>query len=115
MSYSRFGANSDTYIFEHNDGFIECCGCGLTEPTSGEDVGFAKLNTAREALEHAKKHLDVGDMVPDKVFTRIREEHPDLDAQIEPFLRSPEAAKVYEEWRRKFIDKYTITEERQDG
>jgi hypothetical protein len=89
MSYSRFGIDSDTYIYEHAGGFIECCGCGLPPAEGNEVLGLTRLNTAREALEHAQKHLDAGHMVPDRLFTRIREEYPDLDSQILPYVTDP--------------------------
>jgi hypothetical protein len=89
MSYSRFGSDSDTYIYEHVGGFIECCGCGLPPAEGNEVLGLTRLNTAREALEHAQKHLDAGDMVPDRVFISIRKEYSDLDKQIEPYVEDP--------------------------
>lgn len=91
MSYARMnGVDSDVYIFEHAGGFIECCGCRLTAPEDYEDVGFARLSTAREALAHLEWHVREGDKVPERAFERIREEHSDLDAAIEPYVTPPE-------------------------
>jgi hypothetical protein len=84
------GVDSDVYIYEHVSGFIECCGCRLTNPDEGEDFGFARLSTAREALAHLEWHVREGDMVPERAFDRIKEEHPDLDAAIEPYVTPPE-------------------------
>ena len=86
MSYARFGAESDVYVYHHYIGFIECCGCSLVEAEDGEDFGFAKLQTAREALEHLDKHRAAGDEVPTRAYERIRSEYEDLDAQIEPYI-----------------------------
>ena len=91
MSYARMnGVDSDVYIFEHASGFIECCGCSLTAPEEYEDVGFARLYTAREALAHLELHDLAEDRVPQRAFDRIREDHPDLDAPIEPYVTPPE-------------------------
>lgn len=90
MSYARMSDDSDVYIFSHAGGFIQCCGCSITEPEDYEDVGFANLKTAREALEHLDKHVALGHTIPDRAFKRIREEHEDLDAPIEPYVTPPE-------------------------
>lgn len=91
MSYARMnGIDSDVYVYEHSSGFIECCGCRLTAPEEHEDFGFARLSTAREALTHLEWHVREGDKVPERAFERIREEHADLDAAIEPYVTPPE-------------------------
>jgi hypothetical protein len=86
MSYARMSGDSDVYIFEHADGFIQCCGCSITEPEDYEWVGYANLNTAREALAHLDEHVALGYKVPQRTFERIREAHGDLDAQIEKYV-----------------------------
>lgn len=91
MSYARFnGTDSDVYVYEHSAGFIECCGCRLTAPEEYEDFGFARLSTAREALAHLEWHVREGDMVPERAFNLIKEEHPDLDAAIKAYITPPE-------------------------
>lgn len=91
MSYARMnGVDSDVYVYHHYLGFIECCGCSLTPAEEYEDVGFAKLQTAREALTHLDLHVAAGDRVPERAYTSIKEEYPDLDAQIEEYVTPPE-------------------------
>jgi len=90
VSYARMSDESDVYVYEHYAGFIECCGCRLTAPEDYEDVGFARLSTAREALEHLEWHVHEGDKVPAYTFENIRKEHEDLDAPIEPYVTPPE-------------------------
>jgi hypothetical protein len=90
MSYARMSDDSDVYVYEHYAGFIECCGCRLTVAEEYEDFGFARLSTAREALAHLEWHVREGDKVPQRAFDRIREEHPDMDAPIEPYVTPPE-------------------------
>ena len=84
MSYCRF-SNADAYIYEHVGGFIECCGCFITEPEDGELVGFYRANTAREILAHIDEHIAAGDYIPQSAIERIKQEHPDLDKQIEKY------------------------------
>lgn len=89
MSYARMSDDSDVYIFEHANGFIQCCGCSITEPEDHEWFGFANLNTAREALAHLDEHVALGHKVPQRAFERIREKHENLDAQIEKYVEPP--------------------------
>lgn len=88
MSFARF-SNSDVYIYEHANGFIECCGCILTEPESDEIVGFARLATPREAISHLEEHQDAGYDVGTAIIS-IRNRYEDLDANIEPYVTPPE-------------------------
>jgi hypothetical protein len=94
MSYARHnGVDSDVYIFEHAGGFIQCCGCRFApkdEFDHWDDLVSTNLATAREALAHMDFHVSAGDRVPERAFARIREEHPDLDAPIEPYVTPPE-------------------------
>lgn len=90
MSYARMNDESDVYVFEHAGGFIQCCGCSITEPEGIETFGFANLKTAREALKHLGTHVALGHKVPQKAFDRIHDDHPDLDAEIEEYVTPPE-------------------------
>jgi hypothetical protein len=104
MSYARFSSESDVYVYEHFAGFIECCGCRLTGPEEGEELGFARLATARAALEHLDWHVREGDAVPARTFEAIRKEHPDLDAGIEPYVTPPEVrTRMHELWRKSIL------------
>lgn len=87
LSFARF-SNSDVYIFEHANGFIECCGCILTEPEPDEIVGFAKLATPREAISHLEEHEASGDDVGSAIMN-IRNRYEDLDAPIQPYTPDP--------------------------
>lgn len=88
LSFARF-SNSDVYIFEHANGFIECCGCILTEPEPDEIVGFAKLTTPREAISHLEEHQDAGYNIGNAI-NRIKDTYEDLDVTIEPYTPDPE-------------------------
>ncbi len=104
MSYARFGwDNSDVYIYEHVGGFIECCGCVLIEPEGELDIfGFFHASTAREMLDHIDKHKAHNHHVPDDCIERIKEEHPDLDAPIPPYVRTPEEEARHKELFKKW-------------
>jgi hypothetical protein len=87
MSYARMnGDDSDVYVYHHYMGWIECCACELIEPDSGEIFGFFKAYTAREILDHLDVHVSKGNMVPERCYSRIREEYPDIDAVIEEYV-----------------------------
>lgn len=90
MSYARFSATSDVYVYEHVGGFIECCGCGLTEPDEYEDFGFFHAKTPREMLIHLDEHKKIGDQVPERCYAAIITEYEDLDKEIEPYVTPPE-------------------------
>ena len=95
MSFERF-SSSDVYIYEHVSGFIECCGCSLIEPEHGKIFGFAHLKTPREALAHLDLHEDRDDDIGG-ARRRIEKEYEDLDAPIEPYVRTPEQEARHQE------------------
>jgi hypothetical protein len=93
MSFERF-SSSDIYIYEHIDGFIECCGCWIgheLKESAEEELNFwfVQLKTPREALEHLDRHeaagFDVG-----KARSRIIKSYPDLDVKIKPYEQNSE-------------------------
>jgi hypothetical protein len=104
MSFERF-SSSDRYIFDHVSGFIECCGCSLIDPGDGKIFGFAHLKTPREALAHLDLHEEAGDDIGG-ARRRIEKGYEDLDAPIEPYVRSEEdeasiKAMIMERWNDK--------------
>lgn len=88
MSFERFGS-SDVYIFEHVGGFIQCCGCSLVNPEDEEMFGSAELKTPREALVHLDLHEEADDDIGG-AKRRIEKGYENLDAPIEPYVRSEE-------------------------
>ena len=56
MSYARFGAQSDVYVYAHYLGHVECCGCLL-----GDTWDF---HTAADIVTHLRAHVDAGHTVP---------------------------------------------------
>jgi uncharacterized protein YdcH (DUF465 family) len=88
VSFARF-SYADVYIYEHVGGFIECCGCSLTQSEIGELFGFTHLETPRDAIKHLKEHKKAGDDIGGAI-RKIKDEYEDLDAPIQPYERSPE-------------------------
>ncbi|MGZ9829885.1 hypothetical protein ACXYTP_23510 [Tsukamurella ocularis] len=56
MSYARFSAESDVYVFAHYQGFVQCCGCIL-----GDEWDFHTLDAL---LAHLQEHVAAGHTVP---------------------------------------------------
>ena len=83
MSFERF-STSDVYIFEHVNGFIQCCACSFVEIESS--VPWPELKTPRAALAH----LDIHEMAGHDIGgarVRIEKEYPNLDIEIKPYER----------------------------
>lgn len=97
MSFSRFGWDSDVYVFEHVGGFIQCCGCQYGE----ENFGFYEAKTPREMLAHLDKHEADGDNVKRAKENIIAEYVEDLDVEIQPYVMSEEDQKRMDEFWRK--------------
>lgn len=86
MSFERF-STSDIYMFEHVGGFIECCGCWFGEWDQAEP--FPQFKTPREALAHLDAHEKSGHDIGN-ARNRIIQDYPDLDIEIQPYVRTPE-------------------------
>jgi len=57
MSYSRFGADSDVYVFYSVNNQYACCGCSLK---------CEKLfPTPTDITAHMQEHVDAGHKVPE--------------------------------------------------
>lgn len=108
MSYARFSGHSDVYIFEHVSGYIQCCGCRLAKPEDEEIYGFANFKTAKEALQHLDIHVLEGDKVPTDTFRRIREDYPDLDAKILPYVESLKSTQETQKIINKFYGRQNV-------
>lgn len=113
MSFERF-SSSDVYIYEHVGGFIECCGCSLVDPEDDEIFGFVKLATPREALAHLDAHESAGDDIGG-ARRRIEREYENLDAPIEPFVRSKEEEKRQRERLREVFKIDEVLKNARDG
>ena len=115
MSFERF-SSSDIYIFEHAGGFIECCGCSLAKDEDGGrfGFGFTHLKTPREALAHLDAHEGAGDDIGG-ARRRIEKEYENLDAPIEPYVRSEEEEKRQRERLKEVFNTDEVLKEARDG
>ena len=68
MSYCRFGADSDVYVFEASWGFC-CCACIL-----GERGHEPNLPTPADAIAHLDRHVEAGHLVPQYAFDALAAE-----------------------------------------
>lgn len=60
MSYARFGATSDVYVYAHVGGFVECCGCKL-----GDNW---EHHSAAEIVDHLREHVAAGHLVAERLL-----------------------------------------------
>lgn len=60
MSFARFGAESDVYLYASVHGGVTCCACGLPD-----SPGVASLWSVEAVLEHLQAHRDADQMVPE--------------------------------------------------
>jgi hypothetical protein len=81
MSYSRKDNTSDVYVFGGADGLDEtdphtivCSGCTLLNADAEPWEASTVVYTKSDAIRHFSAHLQRGDIVPDVVFQRIRED-----------------------------------------
>jgi hypothetical protein len=65
MSFARFGADSNVYVYASDRG-ITCCSCWLND---GKTVDFAN---ARLIRRHLIEHKLAGHFVLDQTFNEIR-------------------------------------------
>lgn len=67
MAVCRFRWDgSDVYVYYDVGGFINCCGCSLSEKSF-------HANTEWEMIEHLREHQKRGDSVPADAFAELTE------------------------------------------
>lgn len=72
MSYCRFSADSDVYLFFHVNGFIDCCGCWLSD----EDRSH-QLHNGHEVYDHLLQHKAAGHQIHPELLTYTAEDWQD--------------------------------------
>ena len=65
MSYARFSATSDIYVFHNGFGY-ECCACGLNPGRHWV------TDTAGDMADHIEELVAAGHLVPDGLIDRLR-------------------------------------------
>ena len=75
MSYCGFDDDSDVYLYEHIDGFFECCSCRLQKFEKSSAMHKSKkMTNLHEVLVHLMKHKKKGYKVPNYAFKRALDE-----------------------------------------
>lgn len=72
MSYARFGAGSDVYVFLSVGGYLECCSCAMQNAPNDPHVFEAE--TTEAMLEHLRQHRAAGHQVPEDCIERLKAE-----------------------------------------
>lgn len=67
MSYSRWGPNSDVYVFGVEHG-IECCNCNIN------GFGSVVVRGPADMLEHLADHIIAGHKVPADAIAELEAE-----------------------------------------
>lgn len=75
MSYARFGADSDVYVYLSVHGDFQCCACQL----KGSSQSFT---TTDAIIAHLRDHIDAGYEVPTRTIARLEAEREENDAWI---------------------------------
>jgi len=65
MSWARFSADSDVYVYEDVAGYINCCGCSLEDPRETNFTEAAPLKA------HLDRHVAAGHKVPARVWVNF--------------------------------------------
>jgi len=75
MSFARFSANCDVYVFPTGPppNNYCCMGCSLL-PAGGPEDTFTE--TALEMIAHLDEHRAAGDKLPEAVFVRLHRSTP---------------------------------------
>jgi len=75
MSYCRM-SEGDVYMYPHIYGYIDCCGCRLSNQT---DTIFY---TRTDAIKHLELHIANGDIVPYRAIKRLKEEIEEIGDKV---------------------------------
>lgn len=66
MSYCRWGADSDLYIYESGGGFV-CCSCAL-------DVRSVTVDSEKAMADHVRLHVAADHRVPEHLIEDLERE-----------------------------------------
>ena len=77
MSYARFAGESDVYIFLDVGGYLNCCGCLLSD-------GSAHYRSTDAMIAHLHEHRKQGQRVPESAFEDLENDREENDE----FIRS---------------------------
>ena len=78
MSYARFGESSNVYVYAHYRGFIECCGCSLSDTWD--------YHSRQAIVDHMQEHVTAGHMVPAYLLEIDTYNESDFTPMCEAFM-----------------------------
>lgn len=93
MSYARFGADSDVYVFCDIAGHLRCCGCAL----HAHPYGSFRAVTTEAMLTHLAEHTEAGDSVPDYCLQGLRDAAEENDRFCA--MDGPDREALVESWQ----------------
>ena len=74
MSYARFGAGSDVYVFFNANGYLECCGCLLDD---NDDYPHHKSHSTPDMIHHLEKHEKTNHSIPTGIYSALKRDDAD--------------------------------------
>jgi hypothetical protein len=82
MTYCRWTADSDVYLYRSTRGIYICCDCSVAR-------AGVSMFTPEDVLVHLQVHRDHGERVPESAFDRIRveSERGELEEATSDFSR----------------------------
>ncbi|MBN9208159.1 MAG: hypothetical protein J0H96_05775 [Microbacterium ginsengisoli] len=78
MSYARFSETSDVYVYAHVGGFIECCGCLLSD--------VWEYHSREAIVAHMGEHVEAGHLVPEYLLVIDTYDEHDFTAMCQSFM-----------------------------
>lgn len=74
MSFCRFSANCDLYMYKNRHGGVWCIACSIN---NGIDIVLPDKTTA---IEHINHHIEKGDNVPGKLIKIIEDRNEEINS-----------------------------------
>lgn len=93
MSYARFSADSDVYVFLNTGGYLDCCYCSLS---AAPRTSF-RCATVTDMVDHLAEHVAAGDKVEPRVFGLLEIERDAIAAYIDGHDFGEALLKLYRE------------------
>lgn len=84
MSYARWSAESDVYVYAHVDGWWVCELCDLPGSSGHLGAGTFTAVEPEAIVGHLRTHIARGDMVPERTIPNITADLPELIAERWP-------------------------------
>lgn len=87
MSYSRFGDNSDIFLYMCGDWEYYCQWCLLERSKTGDESAGYLTKSLDEIVNHLKEHIKVGHLVPKNLIQNIIDDRPIVEKEIDDEIK----------------------------